>query len=136
MKHKITTSLEHKLYRRLDAYSAKMNQTKTSIVEAAVQQYLDGLGDKDVLFRRIDSLTRRVDKTSFNTQIISEALAVYIEIWLAHTPRIPQDRRRAASAQAKERFEQLLTIVHRKLSNSEGTLMPPPTEQEQDIGNE
>jgi hypothetical protein len=83
-----------------------MGLTTSSVVEAALRQYLDRTDDKMLLLRRLDRLGRAWNRTQRDLEIQMEAFGLWVKIWFAHTPRIPDDAKDYARRTAESRFAQ------------------------------
>jgi hypothetical protein len=51
--------------------------------------------------RRLDRLGRALERTQRDEELQTEAFAVFVKIWFAYIPTIPQDSRKAALASAE-----------------------------------
>ena len=98
--------VEAPLARQLAAYSAATGMTTSFVVQAALRQYLDRADDKMLLLRRLDRLGRGWDRTQRDLEIHMEAFAIYVKLWFAHTPDIPDKAKDSARRTAESRFAQ------------------------------
>jgi hypothetical protein len=57
------------------------------------------------LGRRLDRLTRQVERLERHSTISNEALALFVRFWLAVTPPLPDTAQPAAQAKGRERYE-------------------------------
>ena len=69
-----------------------------------------------VFVRRLDLLTRQVERLERDLTIGVESLALFIRFWLTVTPALPEDAQAAAQAKGRERFESFLEILGRRLA--------------------
>lgn len=102
---------------RLAQYCAAANATESAVVEAALRQYLDRTSDATLLLRRLDRLGRAVARLQRDLELQSEAFAVFVQVWFAHSPTLPADARRAAQAAAEERYEKFVNYVAEQFSS-------------------
>jgi hypothetical protein len=82
--------------------------SRSAIVEAAVASFLspDGADRREAAFtRRLDRLTRQVQRLERNVGISTEALALFVRFWLTITPPLPNDAQAAAQIKGRERYE-------------------------------
>ena len=79
------------LAKQLAAYSAATGKTTSSVVQAALRQYLDRTDDKVLLLGQIARLRRAWDRTQRDLEIHMEAFAIYVKLWFAYTPHIPDN---------------------------------------------
>ena len=89
---------------RLEKLAAKERAPKSSIAEAAMISFLTA-DDADrweaALARRLDRLTRSVDRVERDLEFSVEALALYIRAWLTATPPLPEGAQAAAQAKGR-----------------------------------
>lgn len=94
------------LARQLAAYGAASGMTTSFIVQAALRQYLDRTDDKTLLLGQLARLRRACDRTQRDLEIYMEAFAIYVKLWFAHTPHIPDHNKDYARRTAESRFAQ------------------------------
>src|SRR6185437_4727632 len=100
-----------------------------AVAREALQQYLDGTGDTALVFRRFDRLTRALDRTERELEILSQAFGVFVRVWLAHTPRLPKEMRAAASAGAEGRYREFLDAIAARVTAGKRFLDDLPQDQ-------
>lgn len=88
------------------AYGAAMGMTTSSVVQAALRQYLHGTGDMTLIMRRLDRLSRAWNRTQRDLEIQMEAFGLFVKLWFAHTPRVPDEAKDFARRTADSRFGQ------------------------------
>jgi hypothetical protein len=88
-----------------------MAMTESAIVKSALGQYLDGTGDATLLLRRIDRLGRALARNQRDLEVLSHAFGVFTRLWLAHTPRDPEEAKPSARVDAESRYRQFLEHV-------------------------
>lgn len=118
MKSKHTFRLEPDLADRLADYARRKRVTQAQIVETALNSFLspDGSERMEAAFsRRIDRVSRQLDKLDYRAELNSEALALFVRFWLTANPALPDAARAAAQAQGKERFEGFIEALARKM---------------------
>ncbi len=95
---------------------------KSSIAEAAIISFLTA-DDADrweaALTRRLDRLTRSVDRVERDLEFSVEALALYIRAWLTATPPLPDGVQAAAQAKGRERYESFIEALGRRLAKGQ-----------------
>jgi hypothetical protein len=96
---------------QLAAYSAATGKTTSSVVQSALRQYLDRTDDKVLLMGQIAGLRRAWDRTQRDLEIHMEAFAVYVKLWFAYTPHIPDNAVDSARTEAESRFAQFQECV-------------------------
>lgn len=100
------------LRKRLRVYAAKRAASESSVVESALLQYLDGdATDRALLLRRLDRVASSLSTLQRDFDLVSQALGVFIQLWFAHTPRIPDEAKAGAEQTALKRYDQFLDHV-------------------------
>ena len=110
--------LEPSHARRLDELAAMKGLSKSSIVAAALSSFLspDGGDQREaVVARRLDRLSRQLDKFERDQNILIETLALYVRYFLTVSTPIPEAHQEAARAQGRARFEQFVEQLGRHL---------------------
>jgi predicted DNA-binding protein len=90
MARRVQPRLAKEVHDRLVEYCTGTGQTQTAVIQAAVQQFVEGVTDHTLLMRRLDRLGR----------------ALFLQFWFAHTPTIPEDTRDAARRSSASRYKQ------------------------------
>ncbi len=103
------------LARQFAAYSAAMGTTTSFVVQAALRQYLDRTDDRTLLLGQLARLRRACDRTQRDLEIHMEAFAIYVKLWFAHTPGIPDKAKDSARRMAESRFAQFQEYVVEQL---------------------
>ncbi|SHE23296.1 [similarity to] CopG/DNA-binding domain-containing protein [methanotrophic bacterial endosymbiont of Bathymodiolus sp.] len=116
MNKKFQTYLDPKLDKNLRQYCAKSGKSISSVTNAAIRAYLDETTDTKLLFRRLDKHTRALAKANRDIQLMAEALSVFVKLWFAHTPRIPDNDKENAQRYAAQRYEQFCDYVATQIS--------------------
>lgn len=111
--------LSDELIARFKKYCTVSKATESSVVEEALQRFFDDRYDVSLILRRLDRLDRTVKRVSRDVDIMAQTLAVFIQIWFAHTPKIDGDNKAAANALAQKRFADFTEYVSRSLSSGE-----------------
>jgi hypothetical protein len=89
------------------------------IVEAALASHLspDGADRLEAaLARRLDRMTRHLERIERHVDISNEALAVFVRFWLTSTPALPDAALAAAQTKGRERYEGFVEALGRRLA--------------------
>ncbi len=126
---KHTFRLPPQLSRQLADYAGRKRVSQASIVEAAVASFLspDGSERLEAAFaRRLDRISRQLDKLDYHVDVGNEAFALYLRRWLAITPAPINEANAAERADAEKRFDYFVEALARRLETgrrlSEGLL--------------
>ena len=71
------------------------------------------------LGRRLDRLTRQVERLERHVTISNEALALFVRFWLTATPPLPDTAQSAAQAKGRERYEGFVEALGRRLAKGQ-----------------
>lgn len=104
-------------YKQLKKESHLPGRTISAIIEAALQEYFDDAKDFPLVLRRLDRIQRAIERVERDQQMLTEAFAVFVQIWFAHTPKIDNDSRNAAQRQAMDRYNQFIDFVANKITS-------------------
>jgi len=121
--------LRPELRERLAKLCAATRTTESAIVSAALQQYLDGTSDLALTLRRLDRLSVAIDRVLWSLEILSQAFAMFVRVWFAHTPRIPAEARSHARAHADVRYRQFMDRVGEQVSGGKRFVDDIPQER-------
>jgi len=122
------------LAQRLDQFCAATDVTESAVVVAAIRQYLDGTSDATLVLRRLDRLGRAVARNHRDVELLSEAFAVFVRLWFAHTPVIPEAAKGSVRASAESRYRQFVEHVAEQFSGGRRFLDDLPHEAIGDEG--
>ncbi len=125
---RVYTRLSAELRDRLTSYCAASSIAERAVFEQAVQQYVDGVGDLALVLRRLDRLGRAGARLHRDVELLSEAFAVFVRLWFAHTPTIPNDGKAAARSTAESRYRQFVEHVGEQFSGGRRFLDDLPRE--------
>jgi hypothetical protein len=118
MKRKISVRLSEAVVERLEAAAQRPGASKTTIVESAIDRFLDPGAetiDDATLLRRLDCMSRQLEQLEHDLRIVNETVAFHARYHLAVTPPLPQSQQRAACALGLERFEVFAAQVERRI---------------------
>lgn len=107
--------LSPELMKRFTGYCNRKNVSQSSVVEAALQEYLDENSDIRLLLRRLDRLSRQLDRIEREVEALAEAFGVFVQIWFAHTPRLGDVDKKGATQESWDRYSGFVEYVARQL---------------------
>jgi hypothetical protein len=110
--------IEHEHAKRLDELAALKGLSKSSIIAAALASFLspDGGDQREAaLAKRLDRLSRQLDKLERDQNILIETMALYVRYFLTVSTPVPEAHQEAARAQGRARFEQFVEQLGRHL---------------------
>src|SRR5438445_12245809 len=114
-----TVRLPPDLAGKLADYASRKRVPQALVVEAALASYLspDGADRLEAaLARRLDRMTRQIERLERHVTISNEALALFVRFWLTATPPLPDTAEPAAQAKGRERYEGYVEALGRRLA--------------------
>ena len=110
------------LLSQVEALSLRRQVSKSAIVEAAVASFLSGdTSDRleAAMSRRLDKLGRQIDTLDEDLAVLGETVSLFIRIWLASTPPLPESAQASARAKGAERFEGFMQTLGKRLATGD-----------------
>ena len=113
------------------------------VVQAALASHLSPDGSdrlEAALARRLDRMSRQLDRLERHVTISNETLALFVRFWLTAVPPLPDAAQAAAQAKGRERFEGFVETLGRRLAKgrsfADEVLRDIPTEAGEGIAGE
>lgn len=137
MKERLSVYLDPQVMRSLREYADRRNKSKSLVAEAAIASFLSpdaAERDEATFARRLDRLSRQMERLERDVGISVETLALFIRFWLIATPSLPEQGQAAARAKGAERYEAFVDALGRRLAKGPTLLrevlldMPSPSE--------
>lgn len=119
---KHTFRLPPDLSRQLAEYAGRKRVSQASVVEAAVASFLspDGSERMEAAFsRRLDRISRQLDKLDYHVEVGNEAIALFVRFWLGVTPSMPDEVTVASKAAGEQRFEHFVEALARRVETGQ-----------------
>ncbi|HTV66961.1 MAG TPA: CopG family transcriptional regulator [Rhizobiaceae bacterium] len=119
MRTKHTFRLPPELAVKLADYAARKRVPQALVVEAALASHLspDGADRLEAaLARRLDWITRQMERLERHVAISNEAIAVFVRVWLTSTPALPDAVFAAAQTKGRERYNGFVEALGRRLA--------------------
>jgi predicted transcriptional regulator len=119
MRTKHTFRLPPDLAGKLADYAAHKRVPQALVVETALASHLspDGADRLEAaLARRLDRMTRQIERLERHVTISNEALALFVRFWLTNTPPLPDTAQAAAQAKGRERYDGFVEALGRRLA--------------------
>jgi len=122
MRTKHTFRLPPDLAAQLADYAHRKRVPQALIVETALLSHLSPDSSERMeaaLGRRLDRLTRQLERLERHSTISNEALALFVRFWLTVTPPLPDTAQPAAQAKGRERYEGFVEALGRRLAKGQ-----------------
>lgn len=110
-KQKIHPYLSFDLHKEFKTYCKAKGLTESSVAEAAIREYLDDSKDITLLYRRLDRMNRGFGRLERDLNITSEFLALFVQVWFAYTPQLPESEKESAQRLSMKRYNNFLQHV-------------------------
>ena len=118
-KEQLSIYIDPPFARHLEEMAIRRRVSKSQIVEAALAGFLSPESadqPEAAITRRLDRLTRTLDRLDRDQEITAEALALFVRFWLTTTPPLPDELQTAARAKGKERYAVFVETLGRRLA--------------------
>ena len=122
MRTKHTFRLPPDLACKLADHASRKRVAQALIVETALASFLSPDNSERMeaaLGRRLDRLTRQVERLERHITISNEALALFVRFWLTATPPLPDTAQPAAQTKGRERYENFVEALGRRLARGQ-----------------
>ena len=122
MRTKHTFRLPPELATNLADFATRKRVPQALVVETALASYLSPDGSERLeaaLGRRLDRLSRQMDRMERHVTITNEALALFVRFWLTTTPALPDTAQAAAQTKGKERYDGYIEALARRLAKGQ-----------------
>jgi predicted transcriptional regulator len=119
VRSKHTFRLPPDLARQLAHYAGRKRVPQALVVETALASHLspDGADRLEAaLARRLDRLTRQIERLEHHVKISNEAIALFVRFWLTSMPPLPDSAQAAAQIKGRERYEGFVEALGRRLA--------------------
>jgi predicted transcriptional regulator len=123
MKEQFTVYLEPDLMKALTEYADRRRKPKSLVAEAAIASFLSpdaSERQEATLARRLDRITRQMERLERDVGISVETISLFIRFWLMATPSLPEQSQAAARAKGAERYEGFVQALGRRLAKGPG----------------
>jgi hypothetical protein len=110
------------LLAQVEALALRRQVSKSAIIEAAVASFLSGdTSDRleAAMSRRLDKLGREIHALDEDLAVLGETVSLFVNIWLAATPPLPESAQASARAKGAERFEGFMQTLGRRLATGD-----------------
>ena len=92
------------LAKQVDELAIRRRISRSAIVEAAFA-------------RRLDRLSRQIQRLERNTGLTTEALTLFVRFWLSVTPPLPDEDQAAAQVKGRKRYDGFIETLGRRYAS-------------------
>ena len=135
MRDRLNLTLPVEMIEKIRDLSERKNISRSAIVEAAVASFLspDDADRREAAFaRRMDRLSRQVQRLERDLGVTAETVALFVRFWLTITPPLPSDAHATAQVKGRERYEGFIETLGMRLQKGQSFLREIPD----DVGGE
>ena len=118
MKRKICVYVSEELVTRLAVTARQRGATKSGLVGAVLDRFLDAMDDCDVhsgVEERLVGMGHQLDHLAHELKLVSEAVAMHARYHLTVTPPLPDAAQPAACRLGAARFDEFAAQVARRV---------------------
>jgi hypothetical protein len=129
MRNRLNIYFSPELLRQIADLASRKNLSQSAIIQAAVTSFLspDGADRREAAFtRRLDLLTRQIQRLERNAGVTMETLAMFVRFLLTITPPLPPDDQAALQAKGQQRYEGFVEALGRRLQKGQSFLNEIP----------
>jgi predicted transcriptional regulator len=119
MKPRQNLYFDNDVAKQLDALTAKAGSSKSAIVNDAVKAYLARRGAReldDTFKARLDMINEQLRRLDRDQNVMIESFALFVRYQLGITPALPASEQAAAQAVGRDRFQQFIEQVGRRMA--------------------
>jgi predicted transcriptional regulator len=105
--------------RALDEAARRMRRSKSEIMVAALAAYLSPDGaeaSEGAITRRLDRMSREIERLERDVTISNEAVALFVRTWLRNAPSMSSADDQAAADTGRERYARFIETLARRIS--------------------
>ena len=134
MRNRLNIYLSPELLRQIADFASRKKLSQSAIIQAAVMSFLspDAADRREAAFtRRLDRLTRQIQRLERNSGVTMEMLALFARFFLTVTPPLPPDAQAALQAKGQQRYEGFVEALGRRLQKGQSVLNEIPEDVEE-----
>jgi hypothetical protein len=118
-KVRLSVYLDPNLAKQLETYAQDRRRSLSVVAEASIASFLSPDAPdrmEAVMAKRLDMMSRQIERLNRDTNIGLETLALFVRHWLVAVPAPSEAHYAAAQAKGRERYERFLEALGRRLS--------------------
>jgi hypothetical protein len=113
---KISVQLSETIYERLEAATGRLGFGKSTVVEAALQRFLNPAPPTEgMVHEALDRISDQIERLESEMAIVAETVALHARYHLTVTPAMPPSQQREACMLGYRRFKALAEQVDRRV---------------------
>jgi len=119
-KERLSVYLEPQVMRTLEAYANHRSKSLSLIAETAIASLTSPDAperQEAALTKRLDRLSRQVERLQRDLTIATEAHALFVRFWLQATPQISEQQQASLKVKGIERYAAFIEALGRRLAS-------------------
>jgi hypothetical protein len=128
---RIAFRVQSPLLARVDAEARSTGTSRQQFLEAALAERFseESQEERDALIaRRLNRIDSRLSVIEREIEILAEWHGLYLRMWFATHPEIPEDQREAALRQAQQRYDRFLASLGKRVGSGQSLMQELPKE--------
>ncbi|HEY2707066.1 MAG TPA: CopG family transcriptional regulator [Caulobacteraceae bacterium] len=120
MSYQLSVYLDDELHAALADFAGRRGKSLSLVAAAAIASYLSpdaAERQEAVLARRLDRLSRQLERLERDQGLGVEMIALFVRQWLIATPAVPEAGQAAARAKGAERYAGFVEALGRRMAS-------------------
>jgi len=114
----LNTRLPLHMVQQVKFVAQERGVTDGSIVEAALREYLGKTEHEEILLKKMDRLSRQLERMKREHRAMLEVLSSFIRVYLTHERDIPESEKTHAELKGARRFARFMDLVASELDKN------------------
>ena len=122
MKCRLSVYIEPSLMVQLSELAKRKKQSMSLVAEAAIASFLTPDDDdrrEAAIARKLDRLTRQIERLERDLNVSVEAMALFIRCWVTVTASMPDNLQELTQAKGRDRFASFLQMLGQRLATGQ-----------------
>jgi hypothetical protein len=108
--------LPDELFDRFKKFVAAEGATESSVVEAALKEYLDQTTHKKLQLKHLNTIANSLEPLQRDLMIMVETVFAFVKLWMLHNPELPHNRKMSQTKAVAARVEKFKRYISKVIS--------------------
>ena len=116
---KASIYIDQQLLTQIKSEAAERRVSQQALIENSLKDRYSEVTQMErdaAIAERLNRVDHRMHKIEQQIEMVSEALALYVRMWLASTPEVPLELRDTAIKSAQERYQRYLEQLSHRIA--------------------